>query len=360
MVTSVFPTDKSQINSLCIGSGRFLRAVLVPALIASNLHPAIIQTRGRTFMDYCANRIHIQGGKEEDDPWSLTYEVDTVQHDGTIQTDEIPCYGAGSLGTPATKSQVLNLLHQISNLAVIGVGVTEAGLANARTQAMLDLFEILMCIAERFKAGKMSCDNPNGKICIVNTDNVSQNGDVLIQFMMELCDDLNTNNDDKINAQTMREFLNERVVFHNSMVDRITSQRPDSNGLIPRAEPTPAKALVIEDLHNDLPTQLSTSKNIEETYGVVVRSKLGRLDADIALKLRVANGTHTAVAHVMALCRMLMTDVLSDGDDGGAVLLMQYLDSFFEHQIKKGVEISSLLDATADDAQYVYDDWRRR
>ena len=98
---------------------------------------------------------------------------------------------------------------------------------------MLDLFEISMCITERFKAGEMS-----GKIYIVNTDNVSQNGDVLSYFMMELCDDLNNSNEDKINSQTMHEFLSEHVVFHNSTVDRITSHRPDSNGLVPRAKST--------------------------------------------------------------------------------------------------------------------------
>jgi hypothetical protein len=32
------------------------------------------------------------------------------------------------------------------------------------------------------------------------------------------------------------------------MVDRITAQRPGSDGDVPRAEPLPAKALVIEDL----------------------------------------------------------------------------------------------------------------
>jgi hypothetical protein len=42
-------------------------------------------------------------------------------------------------------------------------------------------------------------------------------------------------------------WLEERVSFHTTMVDRITSQRagdPD----VPRAEPLPKKALVIEDL----------------------------------------------------------------------------------------------------------------
>jgi len=99
------------------------------------------------------------------------------------------------------------------------------------------------------------------------------------------------------------------------MVDRITSQRPGSNGLVPRAEPTPLKALVIEDLEGVLPPSLAIQKKL----GVVVRKKAGQLDADIALKLRVANGTHTAITHVMALRGLLMTDALSSLDGEGSV-----------------------------------------
>lgn len=293
-------------------------------------------------MDYCANRA------TDGDTW--TYEVDTVQHNGKIQTDEIPCYGTGSLGTEESKKQAIDLLSHLQNIKVIGVGVTEAGLASSSTKSMRDLFDILSHLAILFRDGKLKCDNPNGKICIVNTDNVSQNGDTLAKYMMELCSECD--------SELVKKFLEDCVVFHNSMVDRITSQRPESGGLVPRAEPTPAKALVIEDLESDLPPELLSNK-IKDEFGVVVRSKEGQLNADIALKLRVANGTHTAVAHVMALCRLLMTDVLSSPVDDAEVL-MKYLDSFFEEQIQKGVEVSSSFEATAKDAEYVYDDWRRR
>ena len=309
-------------------------------------------------MDYCSTR-----EKDKDtDVW--TYEVDTVEHDGSIKTDEIACYGAGSLGSDACKNEVLGLLNELENIKVIGLGVTEAGLSSSSTKAMRDLFDILSALAALFEEQegsggegkpKLGCDNPNGKICVVNTDNVSQNGDVLAKYMTELA---NQSGDETIQA-----FLKNKIVFHNSMVDRITSQRTGSAGLVPRAEPTPAKALVIEDLGGDLPSNLLTPK-IRNAFGVVVRSKKGQLGADIALKLRVANGTHTAVAHVSALCRLLMTDVLSSpkGSEGhdSAVLLMGYLDSFFESQIKTGVEVTEDFEASKEDAEYVYDDWRRR
>lgn len=350
MTSSLFSTDKTQIDSICIGSGRFLRAVLVPALIASNMKPIIVQTRGTSFMNYCKSRCPPGGSFDY-----LTYEVDTVEFDGKTVTQEIKCYGASSLGTQEGKQGVMNLIQDMNEIKLIGVGVTEAGLANSSTQAVLDLYEILTLIATRILNNQMKCSNPNGKLCVVNTDNVSYNGDTIRKFMMELVA--------KSGNEDLETFFKDMIVFHNSMVDRITSQREGSNGLVPRAEPTPAKALVIEDLGADLPVEL-LDENIQKDYGVVVRSQVGQLDADIALKLRVANGTHTAAAHVMALCKLLMTDVLSSPDGEAnhenAKLLMKYLDSFFHDQICRGVVVTQSFSATADDAEYVYKDWRAR
>ena len=52
-----------------------------------------------------------------------------------------------------------------------------------------------------------------------------------------------------------------------SQVDCIISHRP----VIPRAEPVPAKTLVIEDLGGDLPAAFRSNK-LQAKYGVVVRS----------------------------------------------------------------------------------------
>jgi len=145
------------------------------------------------------------------------------------------------------------------------------------------------------------------------------------------------------------------VVFHNTMVDRITSQRPESE-MIPRAEPTPSKALVIEDLESILQPIFG---NLRKSHGVVIRSSRGQLDADIALKLRVANGTHTAAAHTMALTGLVMTDVLSS-DSEESKLILNYLDSLVANQIVPGVEATTDFTATKAETQAVYEDWRRR
>lgn len=151
----------------------------------------------------------------------------------------------------------------------------------------------------------------------------------------------------------MQEFFDTRIVFLNSMVDRITSHRED-DPLVPRAEPVPAKALVILDEQGDLPAdfvQQTTADN--SRLGLVIRSSKSQLAADIALKLRVANGTHTAAAHIMALCGMLQTNVLSE--DGCIVL--EYLDSLVETQITPAACVFVTEKAAVD---AVWKDWRGR
>lgn len=328
--SSVISPDLTLLDSICIGSGRFLRAVLVPALVAADYHPCIIQTRGKSFLEFSCDK--------------FSYEVDTVHYDGRVETTEIPYWGAGTLGTPEGKQDVLNLLASkklgtsASKPFLVGIGVTEAGLSSASTKAMTDLYDILKCLCKRNAFQR-------NKICVINTDNVSQNGTLMQKYMNELAS----------GDQVMETFCNQFVIFHNTMVDRITSQRPEAE-MIPRAEPTPSKALVIEDLESILQPIFGC---LRESHGVVIRSKNGQLDADIALKLRVANGTHTAAAHTMALTGLVMTDVLSSGSEESK-LLLNYLDMLVANQIVPGVEATADFSATKTETQAVYEDWRRR
>jgi hypothetical protein len=89
-----------EINALCLGTGRFLRSVLVPAMMgAGNIKPCLIQTRGRSFLEYMLKRSDVG-----------TYEVDTVLPSGDIDTQEIPCYGAFSLGGKEDKHALVEVL----------------------------------------------------------------------------------------------------------------------------------------------------------------------------------------------------------------------------------------------------------
>ncbi len=364
----------ASIDSICIGSGRFLRAVLVPALVAADYHPIIVQTRGTSFLEYTSTSSRER--KQRNGPF--TYEVDTVHYDGKIETTHVPYWGAGTLGSLQGKQDVLNLLSDNalrcttspSKPFLIGVGVTEAGLSSVSSKAMQDLYDVLKVLSQRTEWTSTASSNTSTgtgsstKICIVNTDNVSQNGKLLQKFMNELAsnDENDDDDDDDNHNESFKAFLRDTVVFHNTMVDRITSQREGSNGMVPRAEPTPLKALVIEDLNGGALPEIFSSQRLYENHGVVVRRTMGQLDADIALKLRVANGTHTAAAHSMALKGLVLTDVLSSSssDAEHANLLLRYLDSFIANQVLPGVLATQEFAATRDETRAVYDDWRRR
>ncbi len=318
-----FYSSLTTIDSICLGTGRFLRAVWIPALQAAHYHPVLIQPRGRSFVEDCLAK----GGKV------VSLPVDTVLSSGDIQTDQYDCYGAFSWGTEQDQEVFYQEWWNSVSLDqakpfLLAVGVTEAGLASADTEAMQQLFRFLCTL--RIK-------EPTTKICVVNTDNVPFNGNVIRQHMMTLLQQQGNNDDE-------RHFLEKHVVFLNSMVDRITSHRPN-DVLIPRAEPQPAKALVVADLGGDLPTEFH---NIP---GVVIRSSMDALHQDVAWKLRIANGTHTAIAHAMALCSCLQTTILSSPSSEIARTFRMYLDSLVQDQI---------LCVLPSEAQLVWDDWRQR
>lgn len=258
----------------------------------------------------------------------------------------------------------------MKRLSVVGLGVTEAGLASSRTQVMQDLYDLFQTVQEHLQNGLWeNPSTPNGKICVINMDNVPNNGDIVKKHMMELAQTTNSNDDDKGQNRTMAEFFTKKVVFFNTMVDRITSQRHGLNGeMIPKCEPVPAKALVICDPNGDLPPSFH---HLQQKYGVVVRKDPKQMDADIALKLRVANATHTAIAHAMALVQWTNTDALAaaaaatttsspTSSDASltANVFMSYLDAFFYDQIM----ISSFpgIGSNSPETQGCYDDWRPR
>jgi hypothetical protein len=203
---------------------------------------------------------------------------------------------------------------------------------------MKDLYQLLQLFQQN--------DQPkSGKLCIVNTDNVPNNASLIQTYMTEIAQ-----ND---NSAFMQQYISTKLAFLNSMVDRITSQREGSNGMVPLCEPIPAKALVLLDPQQDLPSGMKAQP------GVVVRNAAEQLETDIALKLRVANGTHTAIAHALALLHHFQTDVLSNTNAGGP-LFMKYLDSLTTQQIIPAAVVSKSMSASEDDANAAWQDWRQR
>jgi hypothetical protein len=367
----------SSIDCVCLGTGRFLRAVLVPALAQSGYRTALIQPRGRVLLDALLLRSNEAEGDDTDG--ARTYEVDTVLATGEIETSRVPIHGAFSLGALDDRQALFDWLRSYrfstndSNGGiprVLGVGVTEAGLSGSDTPAMRDLYEILQCFCSTYSSrssSSSSADSSGSRMSVINTDNVPMNGDVIKAHMLHIAQQ--QRGDDR-----MVEFLSERVFFHNSMVDRITSHRPN-DALVPRAEPMPAKALVVLD-------PLRLLDPLSNVAGVVLRKSVQELQNDIELKLRVANGTHTALAHVLALLGIAMTNHVvngeafvaapgetpSEADASPLELLVRYLDSLVESAIVPAwVSVSAphvnSRESPADRDRAVrdaWDDWRRR
>jgi hypothetical protein len=413
------------LDCLCIGTGRFLRAVLVPALVQAGLHPVLVQPRGRSFVEYMLERSQRSSNSSttstnshtNDSNSSHTYPVDTVLPSGVIQTDQVPCWGAFSWGLPRDKQAFATWLHQQQQQQqqqsrtttttapptawtrlVIGVGVTEAGLASPDTTVMRDLYHLLHTLVRHQQHQQQpptATTTTSTSICVINTDNVPNNGTVLRHHMLTLAG----RQEDETNKNEMMACLlsnhhhnhnhnnnSTTIVFLNSMVDRITSSRPGSNGMIPRAEPLPHKALVLllpvepsqpqppdeeqevyttntqqillprafydtaADYHNNTALSLSSQpRRRRRLNGVVVYTQAIQLETDIMLKLRIANGTHTAVAQALALVPYPTTTVLAATtttttadatmtttirDQRTASVVMHYLDALVEHQIQ--------------------------
>eukprot|EP00930_Biecheleria_cincta_P083632 TRINITY_DN73167_c0_g1_i1.p1 TRINITY_DN73167_c0_g1~~TRINITY_DN73167_c0_g1_i1.p1 ORF type:complete len:961 (-),score=156.45 TRINITY_DN73167_c0_g1_i1:112-2955(-) len=301
LITMTFePLDDAlfeKVTSVCIGTGRFLRAMLVPALKEMGGEIILAQTRGSSFGQYMASRLP-----------ERTYEVDTVLQDGQVVTSYLPVAACGTLGKPDCRSAFMRLPEQLPNLRYVGLGLTEAGIEH-NGRSILDLAEFLYACFVADGEGR-------AMINVLNTDNVPFNGDAVRSHVCS-CDF--TQNAE--NAQEFEAWLCKRVCFHNTMVDRITSHR-ESCPDIPCAEPLPAKALVIEDLQCLLPQQFGS------VPGVLVRSQPGQLAQDIALKLRIANGIHTAMVYAMALGGLLKTDQCIGHDH-----VLPYLEQLFERDI---------------------------
>ena len=113
------------IDCICLGTGRFLRSVLVPIMVeymnAKNnsknaskkaVGPVLIQPRGTSMIEYMSNK---QQEQEENNntTFSCCYEIDTVLSNGTTQTNQVPISAVFSLSSPQGKHSLVEYLPQI-------------------------------------------------------------------------------------------------------------------------------------------------------------------------------------------------------------------------------------------------------
>eukprot|EP00980_Cylindrotheca_fusiformis_P018318 scaffold5975_cov99-Cylindrotheca_fusiformis.AAC.3 len=320
------------IDALCLGTGRFLRSVLVPAMVNAGFCPALIQPRGRSFLDYMLTTQE-----------RSTYEVDTIEPSGDVSTIQVPCYGVFSLGRTSDKHALVECLPKMTRIRILGVGVTEHGLSSKDTSVMVDLYDLLHLFCTFFQDGIWTCkddddDGVESTIAVLSTDNVPNNGSLIQRYM----------NEHASGNEQMTQFLKDRIVFANTMLDRITSHR-DNDPMVPSCEPAPEKALVILDPSNRFPPQIGQQK------GVIVRTSKSEFDLDVALKLQLCNGTHTALAHLLALTKTVNTAMLQTADSG--TIILRYLDALTKQQILPSFSADGSTRAAHD---AFYEDWRRR
>jgi len=425
-------------DCLCLGTGRFLRSVLIPILLHEGVirkPPLFVQPRGTSFAEHMRqlDRERLQRSETDVDdvdrqpfPIPNSYPVDTVLQGGTVRTDWYPCGGAFSMQD--RQFVLYRLIPHLQRVPrVVGVGVTEAGILARDSQAMVDLYDVLVALRDLLTAVKAKLKlkeevtpSPTTAniIHVVNTDNVPNNGTTIRSRMLEFAssdardgtdareDDIDedanktadrigedygtaaASNDDDDTTIGMVRFLKDCVVFHDTMVDRIVSHRSGDDKNVPRCEPFPSKSLVVLDEATTTTTTTTKDPNYRlllqpkemgasdrdgdtstttSTGSLIVRTSRKQLDTDLALKLRVCNGTHTAIAHVLALLGVPETTFLgkitstikskpqsgvrqeqqsSPNDDGtgtdtassaaASLLLLEYLDQWVEHQVVPG------------------------
>ncbi|ETN15860.1 hypothetical protein PPTG_06139 [Phytophthora nicotianae INRA-310] len=301
-------------RAVCIGSGRFMRAVLVPVFRALDSGVVVAQTRGTSFASACA----ATKGK---------YEVDTIDSEGHVDTTVFDLEAVGSLGVAEGRAAFLELPDKLPQLKYVGFGVTEAGLQSG-TQVIKDLAEFLQAA---FKA------IPDNELSIINTDNFPNNGDHIKKLVLEL--DWVKSDDSSV----FRGYLDSKVHFHNTMVDRITNHRA-GDSLVPLTEPLPAKAIAIEDLNGAL-----DAERLRKILGVHVRTNKSEIAKDYLLKFSLGNAVNSAMVYLLALSRQRTANQFQKFP-----IISEYLDALFEEDILPALIAG---DVAEQEARQFYAEW---
>nr|CCA23855.1 conserved hypothetical protein [Albugo laibachii Nc14]CCA24039.1 conserved hypothetical protein [Albugo laibachii Nc14] len=318
--------DQEHTRAICIGSGRFLRAVLVPFFRRIECKVVIAQPRGSDFVKACeANK--------------GSYELDTIDRDGKVSTNTLQVEGVGSLGSDSGRDAFMKLPKQLPQLRFIGIGVTESGISSD-SDAMCSLVDLLY---QCFRS------IPSNTISVLSTDNFPRNGDSIkrcVDTLVGRTKAFQTSDHYSKEYTSFQNYIYTQVIFHNTIVDRITSHRPD-DVLVPLAEPSPRKTLIIEDLKQGLGIlELRCMRDAQ------VRHKSEEFAVDEALKLNVANATHTAMVYLMALSRISNTRHATD-----LSILQEHLQRLFHLDILPALGTQGVL---SDVATQMYEEWMTR
>ncbi len=190
------------------------------------------------------------------------YHVATFDLGGIHDIQQISSMvGATTLATEAGREQFYAQTENLLDLILIGV--TEAGIAKG---------ELAMDVLDETLYHYFSHHGVDTDICVINTDNLRNNGDVIREILL---------NEYPKRSDDYTKWLETKVGFLNEMGDRLVPQVyavPDeikettqaqikgSDELITYAEQMPATPLILEDLENKLRVPFGEL----DDYGVVV------------------------------------------------------------------------------------------
>ncbi|RLN14233.1 hypothetical protein BBJ28_00024231, partial [Nothophytophthora sp. Chile5] len=177
-------------------------------------------------------------------------------------------------------------------------------------------------------------------LSIINTDNCPSNGDLIKSFV--LASQWATVTD----SAAFRAYLETKVHFHNTMVDRLTTHRKD-DVLVPLTEPWPVKAIAIEDLHGVL-----DAARLRELPGVHVRTNEGEIATDHLLKFCLGNAVNSAMVYLLALSRQRTANQFQEFP-----VISEYLDALFTNDILPALCANGVAEQ---EARQLYTEWLTR
>lgn len=210
------------------------------------------------------------------------FHVVTFDLNGIHDIEQISSVvGATTLATEAGRKQ---FFAQTDNpLDLILIGVTEAGIAKG---------ELAMDVLDETLYRYYTKHGSEADLCVINTDNLRNNGDVIRDILINEYSKRNDN---------YTEWLETKVGFLNEMGDRLVPQVyavPDEikdtaqaqidgvDELITYAEEMPATPLILEDIENRLRVPFGEL----DDYGVVVKQE--SIEPYHDWKLLLVNSVH--------------------------------------------------------------------
>ena len=290
----------SDVKAVAIGTGRFMRGIVIPAVLDAVGDVIIAQTRGSSFSKKVVDSWRRRQSSGETST-GLTFEVATSSHTDDANPTLRPCrvVAVGTLDTEDGRQAFVSLPPQLPALRLLLVGIQPSEV-QPDSPAMRDLGAFLRA---RFQS--------NGRaLSVVDTsfdatgDSDGEGGTRLAKVVRAVC--AASSEDERF----LRWVITD-VTFHNCVPESAVSVYPrdvtvplveaplsTASSLSDGAPPLDLSiALKIEDVASVLPESLG---NTQKT-GILLRRTRGQIQRDAELRRLVAGTVRAALAPALVL-----------------------------------------------------------